>query len=215
MVDRLELGALPVPLLALALALLLTFAVTALLVPQHPLPVERQWNEWMLEIQSPFLTHLAKVFNALGRGVIRATLIALPGIALLLAKRWRAFVVFVVIEGAAPLVSSLTKALVDRPRPANGLVHPAGASFPSGHAAFAAATSVAIVVLFTHNGRRRRVWWTVAALMIATMAWSRTYLQVHWLLDVIAGSILGIGIALAAFGGAAAVMATRNSLRGT
>lgn len=28
------------------------------------------------------------------------------------------------------------------------------------------------------------------------MAWSRTYLQVHWLLDVTAGSILGVGVAL-------------------
>ncbi len=34
------------------------------------------------------------------------------------------------------------------------------------------------------------------------MAWSRTYLQVHWLSDVIAGAMLGIGISLVVFGGA-------------
>ena len=31
------------------------------------------------------------------------------------------------------------------------------------------------------------------------MAWSRTYLQVHWLLDVVAGSLLGAGVALVVF----------------
>jgi membrane-associated phospholipid phosphatase len=31
------------------------------------------------------------------------------------------------------------------------------------------------------------------------MAWSRTYLQVHWLTDVIAGALLGSGISLFVF----------------
>jgi membrane-associated phospholipid phosphatase len=31
------------------------------------------------------------------------------------------------------------------------------------------------------------------------MAWSRTYLQVHWLLDVLGGALLGAGVALAVF----------------
>src|SRR4029077_4484036 len=83
--------------------------------------------------------------------------------------------------------------------PSDGLVQPLGSSFPSGHAAYAGATCVALVVLFTLPGRRRW-WWTVAALGVVGMAWSRTYLQVHWLSDVVGGSLLGIGIALTVFG---------------
>jgi len=54
----------------------------------------------------------------------------------------------------------------------------------------------------TGRPRRRRPWWTVATLGIVGMAWSRTYLQVHWLSDVVAGALLGIGIALLVFGSA-------------
>jgi len=31
------------------------------------------------------------------------------------------------------------------------------------------------------------------------MAWSRTYLQLHWLSDVVAGALLGIGVTLVSF----------------
>ena len=31
------------------------------------------------------------------------------------------------------------------------------------------------------------------------MAWSRTYLQLHWLSDVVSGALLGIGVTLASF----------------
>jgi membrane-associated phospholipid phosphatase len=55
--------------------------------------------------------------------------------------------------------------------------------------------------LFTKVGPRRRIWWWLAAAGIAGMAWSRTYLQVHWLLDVIAGSLLGSGVTLIVFAG--------------
>ncbi|HSC50379.1 MAG TPA: hypothetical protein VLD16_08970 [Gaiellaceae bacterium] len=60
----------------------------------------------------------------------------------------------------APLLSTLLKTLIDRARPPNGLLHPVGASFPSGHATYAGATCVALVLLFTKPGTRRRWWWT-------------------------------------------------------
>ena len=103
------------------------------------------------------------------------------------------------IQCLTPLISSVFKALVDRPRPPDGLLHPVDSSFPSGHAAFAGATLLATVLLFTTVERRHQRWWWLAATGTLGMAWSRTYLQVHWLLDVLAGSLLGAGIALSVF----------------
>ena len=174
-------------------------ALLAVLVPAGPLGLDRSWSEAMHHLETPLLTDLALVFNWLGRGLGRAITLALVGVLLLRRLRRLALVAFAVAEGVTPLLSTLLKAMTDRSRPPDGLVHAAGASFPSGHAAYAGATCVALVLLFTTPGARRGWWWGLAALGVVVMAWSRTYLQVHWLTDVIAGALLGTGIALLVF----------------
>jgi undecaprenyl-diphosphatase len=182
-------------------AALVAVGLMALFLPAGPLAVDSRWLEAMKDAQTPFLVHVALVFNYLGRGLGRALTIVAIGIVLLVARRWVALAAYALTEALTPLISSTLKALVDRPRPPDGLVHPSGASFPSGHAAYAGATCVALVLLFSSPGPHRRLWWTLAALGIAGMAWSRTYLQVHWLSDVVGGSLLGIGVSLVSFAG--------------
>ena len=182
----------------------------ALLVPVQPLAIEQHWADWMREIQTPLLKQIALVFNYLGRGLGRALVLVGVGLVPIVAARWWALLAYAVTEGLTPLLNSVFKALVDRPRPPDGLVHPSSASFPSGHVSFAAATLVAAVLLFTTVERPRRRWWWLATAGIVGMAWSRTYLQVHWLLDVLAGSLLGAGVALFVF---AAIQLTRRAQR--
>jgi membrane-associated phospholipid phosphatase len=183
----------------LGAALLALFALAALLVPAQPLALDDRWAGWMRDVATPALEHLALAFDWLGRGLGRALSLAAVALVLVVARRWLALLAFAAAETLAPLVSSLTKQLVDRPRPPGGLVHPSGASFPSGHATYAGVTCVALVLLFTEPGPRRRLWWALAALATAGMAWSRTYLRVHWLSDVLAGSLLGVAVALVVF----------------
>jgi len=180
--------------------LLVCVALMAVFVPAEPLAVERSWAEAMVDVRTPVLKEFALVLNALGHGLVRVASLAAVALVLVLARRWLAVVAFAIAESLTPLASSVLKALVDRPRPPGGLVHPSGSSFPSGHAAYAGATCVALVLLFSAPGPGRRRWWALATMGVAAMAWSRTYLQVHWLLDVVAGSLLGVGLTLVAFG---------------
>jgi membrane-associated phospholipid phosphatase len=182
------------------IALLAAVLVTALLVPSGPLALDSSWSRLMGDWRSPTLDHLAQSYDDLGRGVLRAVAIGAIGVVLLAARRWLALASFAVVEALTPLAVALLRHLVDRPRPPDPSIHVSGASFPSGHAAYAGATCVALVVLFSPVDRRRPLWWAIAAIEIAGMAWSRTYLQVHWLSDVVAGAVLGTGIALLVFG---------------
>ena len=203
------LGTIPEPFLSrparafvAGIALLGVVALMALRVPAEPLAIDQSWSEAMQDIRTPLLTDVALVFNALGRGLGRALSLTAVAVVVFPRRRWVALLAFATTEVLTSLSSTLLKFLVGRPRPPDGLVHPVGSSFPSGHAAYAGATCVALVLLLTVLGPRRRWWWALAALGVLGMAWSRTYLQVHWLSDVVGGSLLGIGIALAVFGGA-------------
>jgi undecaprenyl-diphosphatase len=96
--------------------------------------------------------------------------------------------------------SGAIKEAVDRPRPpvddpqnlTAAVDLPASSSFPSGHAttAFAAAAAAAVLI--------PRLRWPALALA-AVVALSRVYLGVHFVLDVMAGALLGtlIGISIA------------------
>ena len=94
-------------------------------------------------------------------------------------------------EALTPLLVNLIKLLVGRERPGGALIDAHGSSYPSGHAAYAGATAVILVLLFTPPGRARPAWWIAAAVATAAMAWSRTYLQVHWLSNPGAVDLVG------------------------
>jgi undecaprenyl-diphosphatase len=112
----------------------------------------------------------------------------------------------VVVVGQV-LMTNLTKLLVDRDRPdIHRLTGFSGSSFPSGHAATAAATFAAIALL-VGRGRSRRVKAFLAAgasFIAVSVATSRVLLGVHWFTDVVAGLAMGwawFAISSIAFGG--------------
>ena len=112
----------------------------------------------------------------------------------------------VVIVGQV-VATNLTKALVDRARPdIHRLTGFSGASFPSGHAATAAATFAAVAFLIGRgrSHRAKAMLGAAAAGIAVAVAASRVLLGVHWVTDVLAGLMMGwawFAIASIAFGG--------------
>ncbi len=114
----------------------------------------------------------------------------------------------VVLAGEKLIVNGL-KELVDRERPdVMPLVSFSGASFPSGHAAAAAAVWPAVALVLSRGGPRtvRALLAAGAALIAVAVAASRAVLGVHWLTDVLAGLAIGWGwfiVVAVIFGGRA------------
>ncbi|MEU1126954.1 phosphatase PAP2 family protein [Streptomyces sp. NPDC005899] len=71
------------------------------------------------------------------------------------------------------------------------------AAFPSGHAMTAMVTFGLLLWLLRLYGAAPLLWWTalvVAVVSVAGVAFTRLYLGVHWLTDVLAGLLLGAAV---------------------
>lgn len=111
-------------------------------------------------------------------------------------RHWLHLVAFALAVVTSEALIGTSKELFDRPRPLGSLVSTSGESFPSGHAIATAVSAVGLVIALLPAGPTRWRWEWRAALYASLMALSRAYLGAHWLSDVIAGALLGGGIAI-------------------
>ena len=155
-------------------------------------------------IGSRSLQEAMRDVTALG-GVTVITLVTTVALLAFLIHRklWHAgiFAASVLVAFAS---SEGLKGLYDRPRP--DLV-PHGsyvysASFPSGHSTLSAAVYLTLAMLISSLESRRgtkRMVFSLAALLVLAIGFSRIYLGVHWPSDVLAGWSLGAAVALGAW----------------
>jgi undecaprenyl-diphosphatase len=160
------------------------------------------WDEavqsFMVSHRVEWETTVAKVVTWAGSLVVIAPIVLAVAMVLAFVRHEpRTALLLIAGVAAAVLCSDLLKVLVHRPRPpvAQSLVTPTGWSFPSGHAVNAAAAYGLLASLVARTGRIPGVW-LATALIVAIVAYTRLYLGVHWLSDVVAGIVLGAGWAL-------------------
>jgi membrane-associated phospholipid phosphatase len=174
------------------------------LAPTTTLPFVGEWDlmvfHWTDDVHNQVLTLLARFLNVLGGGLVTIPLRIGVSVWLIVRTRWRALAAWLVTWAVAELVLAGAKSFFHRGRPPDPLADVVGFSFPSGHAVAGAATAVALVLVLLPAGPKRRRWELAAVAFAFVMALSRVYLQAHWFSDVVAGVLLGAGVALGSAG---------------
>jgi undecaprenyl-diphosphatase len=143
-----------------------------------------------------WLLAAARAVTIAGSSLVVNVVAAVAAIVLLIMRLWRGAVLVVVARLGELASATAVKDLLARPRPTllNPVDHGAGYSFPSGHAAGAAAVYGALVVLVLPRAARwaRALLLAAGALLICAVAASRVLLGVHYPSDVAAGAALGL-----------------------
>lgn len=158
-------------------------------IDQNLLAILNQWRTPWLDASMTTLTWL---------GSIMVLLPATVGLSWYFQWRGRdtAARLLPLAVGGAWLWAHLAKPLFDRPRPdlyAPLTKMPLDASFPSAHTM--QVTAFALALLFAHIAARKPAWPVafLALALVALVALSRMYLQVHFPSDVAFGLIAGAG----------------------
>ncbi|MFJ8582254.1 phosphatase PAP2 family protein [Micromonospora sp. NPDC093277] len=151
---------------------------------------------WMVAHRTGWLTAALRVVTDLGGVWMALALVAVAALGIPLSgSRWRTAALMALVTGGTSALVNGVKLLIARPRPTlpEMISTASGFSFPSGHSAQAVAAYASLAYLI---GRRwpvpavRVSAWAGAGLVVLLVGFSRLYLGVHWLTDVLGGYLL-------------------------
>ncbi|HHJ15445.1 MAG TPA: phosphatase PAP2 family protein [Gammaproteobacteria bacterium] len=156
--------------------------------------IDQYLFHWLQTLRSPLGDRFLIVTTQIGDGVVLYSFTALLSLMLLLRRRWRAALHWVLTVGAVSLLTQALKyhtAVPRPPLPDNALMSYA---FPSAHASVSVAVFGFLAVILARELRKNWHWvpYSIAVFLVVAIGFSRLYLGVHWLSDVLAGWSLGL-----------------------
>ncbi|MER2999393.1 phosphatase PAP2 family protein [Pontibacter populi] len=177
-------------------AMLLSELAESVIDAEWVVVADQEFTNLLYSMRSETLSLIFFNLTLLGE---REAVFIIGGIAtiiLLYRKRYWAIIAFWLAMGGVGLSVRFAKTFISRARPAEVAYYQVEHfSFPSGHATTAMALFALLAYfIYRHNQKkpyRKLIAW-LAAILIILVGFSRIYLGVHFLSDVLAGFILGL-----------------------
>ena len=152
-------------------------------------------NVFMATYITPIMATVATWVSFFGDVFAMSVLGVGTTIILSIRRRWRSAIIMLLSLGSTFFTVGILKEFFLRERPLNALQVLTDPSFPSAHAAFAAAFFLIVAYLAMPKIKSwvlRELTFVVCVLITIAIGLSRLVLNVHWASDVIAGWSLGI-----------------------
>lgn len=143
------------------------------------------------EIYNPLLNKIMIFITSLDNPLEVTIISFLIVLFLVLKKIYKKALFFAISVGGAGILVEIIKTIVKRPRPPHYLIEVSGYSFPSGHATLSTALAFSLYLILKDKVNKKilLIFCIIYPLLIS---FSRVYLNVHYLSDVIAGIGLGL-----------------------
>ena len=172
-------------------------------VLEHLLLADAAARAWLTTHHTPWLDAVMYTASVIGRAGAVWLVIGLVAVRLRPRRAGQFWQLVLAIFLTLGVVDLVLKPTIGRSRPFEAVEEvrvvgprPATLSFPSGHAASAFAGAF-VTTMMVRQGR-----WAVWALA-GLIACSRVYIGVHYPIDVMAGALVGVGLAALVTGGRA------------
>lgn len=154
-------------------------------------------DEHLVALRNPTFTLVAKGATLAAQAAVGVAVAVVLPVVLWFARRRRDALLTACLMIGALAIAFAVKTLVAEHRPPKRLwvIPPDNAmSFPSGHAAVAAAVALLLGMLL--RGRMRPLAVTAGVIFAGVVSFARIYLGVHYLLDVAGGCLAAVSAAL-------------------
>lgn len=184
--------------LVISVLLLLFFTLTGFVHFYPPTPFDIEFSEEIQDYEGTFILGIMSLISWFG-GMAKVIGLTLGTACLFYIANLKREAVFVASTIMISLINGGIKLLIERPRPTDKLVtifrEAEHHSFPSGHTSFYVVFFGFLIYLMLNlpqlNSSIRKIIISISAFLIASIAFSRIYLGVHWFTDVLGGFLLG------------------------
>jgi len=155
--------------------------------------VDQIVSSFFINYQTNLLVSIFVLITSIGSTIGIVIIVIAILVYFYILKKFKVLKTILFIVFTELILVYISKHIVLRVRPINQIIQKTNFSFPSGHAAISIALFGFLVIFFWN---KKRYLSYLFGLLILLIGFSRIYLNVHWLTDVIGGYLIGITILL-------------------